>query len=122
MRRFTRLGTAALLLFAGSAAAHDTVGPKIVRTIVPAVQKCWTPPALAAGDKPHVALKVRFKADATLDGAPEVATPANGQNAEAFTASAVRALQQCQPYAALLDHPYERWREIIVNFDPLPAQ
>ena len=43
-----------------------------------------------------------------------------GGNAEAFTQSTIRAVERCQPYGVLLDYPHDRWREIVVNFDPPP--
>ena len=110
-----------LIVSAVAASAHDpapdTTSPDIIRAIVPAIQKCWAVPAGVAEQKPHVTLKVRFKADATLDGNPQVTTEAKGAGGEAFTASTLRAIAKCQPYDVLLKHPYERWREIIINFD-----
>lgn len=100
-----------------AATAHDTVAPEIIRTVVPAIQKCWSPPPQAAGDQPHVSLKVRFNADGTLNGDPEIVTKAEGDSGEAFTASTIRAIQKCQPYDALQKFPHDRWHEIIINFD-----
>ena len=104
----------------GVAFGHDTVGPKIAAAVVPAIQKCWSMPALAEGERPHVQLRLRFNPDATLAGKPEIVESAQGSNAEAFVQSTVSAVARCQPYRVLLDFPHERWREIVVNFDPPP--
>lgn len=103
---------------AGPANAHDTVAPEIIRAVVPAIQKCWIPPQSTEGARPHVSLKVRFNADGTLNGDPEIVTRAESDSGEAFTQSTVRAVQKCQPYEVLRQFPYDRWHEIIVNFDP----
>ena len=121
-RSTTRALTTSLLLasLTGAAHAHDTTGPKIAAAVVAAIQKCWSMPKLAEGERPHVQLKIRLSAEGALLGKPEVAESAQGGNAEAFTESTIRAVERCQPYGVLLDYPHERWREIVVNFDPPP--
>jgi hypothetical protein len=122
MRTTGFLLAAGLLCFAGSANAHDTmpdtIGPEIIKAIVPAIQKCWAMPSAPPDRPPHTQLKVKLNADGSLNGQPEVVARAEGESGESFTASAVRAVQKCAPYAVLLKHPYERWREILINFDP----
>jgi len=113
---------AAGLCVSGLASAHDTMpdttGPEIIKAIVPAIQKCWSMPAMSQGVRPHAQLKVKFNADGSLNGAPEIVKEAEGDGGAAFTESIVRAVQKCAPYDVLLIHPYERWREILINFDP----
>jgi len=111
-----------MFCLAGSAAAHDTMpdttGPDIIKAIVPAIQKCWAMPQMPTEPPPHAQLKVRFNADGSLNGDPEVVMKAEGEGGAAFTDSTVRAVQKCAPYDVLLKHPFERWREILINFDP----
>jgi hypothetical protein len=122
MRLKGLLFAGALLLSATPSRAHDTMpdttGPEIIKAIVPAIQKCWAMPAMPDGQRPHAQLKVKLNADGSLDGEPEVMAKAEGGAGDPFTASAVRAVRECAPYEVLLKHPYERWREIRINFDP----
>lgn len=101
----------------GEMAAPDTTAPAIINAIVPAIQQCWTPPATPAGETPKVSLKVRFNEDGSLNGSPEIVTKAEGATGDAFTTSTVSAVEKCGPYKVLLSHPYERWREIVLNFN-----
>lgn len=122
MRSKSVICFASVLCLAGSAKAHDTMpdttGPEIVEAIGPAVQKCWAMPQMPTGQRPHAQLKVKFNADGSLNGDPEVVIKAGGEGGQAYTDSTVRAVQKCAPYDVLLKHPYERWREILINFDP----
>lgn len=107
--------------FAGPAFAHgetpDPVAPDIIKAIVPAIQKCWSPPVAATGEKPHASLKLRLNQDGTLSADPEILAKPEGASGEAFAQSAVSAIKKCQPFAVLDPYPYERWKEIIINFD-----
>ncbi|MGE0284263.1 MAG: cell envelope integrity protein TolA [Rhizobiaceae bacterium] len=122
MRPQRFLPAAALLCLTPAASAHDTMpdttGPEIIKAIVPAIQKCWAMPPAPEGQRPHAQLKVKFNADGSLNGAPEIVKATEGEGGQAFTQSTVRAVQKCAPYDVLLKHPYERWREILINFDP----
>ena len=121
-RSTTRALTTSLLLasLTGAAHAHDTTGPKIAAAVVAAIQKCWSMPKLAEGERPHVQLKIRLSAEGALLGKPEVAEEPTGRQCRGLHPEHDTGSGAMPTHGVLLDYPHDRWREIVVNFDPPP--
>jgi hypothetical protein len=77
------------------------------------------PAQVAPSDKVRIVLRVLFKPDGTLVGAPGLieasASPAKGL---ALTQAATRALESCQPYAMLPADKYDEWKVLDLTFTP----
>jgi colicin import membrane protein len=64
-----------------------------------------------------VKIRLQFNSDGTLNKAPEVMNPQRTPYFVAISESAVRAVQDCEPFN--LPAPrYEVWRDIVINFQP----
>jgi hypothetical protein len=64
-----------------------------------------------------VRIRLQFNPDGTLNKAPEIMNPQGSSYFVAISESAVRAVQDCEPFN--LPAPrYEVWRDIVINFQP----
>lgn len=64
-----------------------------------------------------VKIRLQFNPDGTLNKAPEVMNPQRTSYFVAISESAVRAVQDCEPFN--LPAPrYEVWKDIVINFQP----
>jgi hypothetical protein len=81
------------------------------------MQTCWAAPAgLANTPKLQVVIRVSLRPDGGLMASPTLlAAPALAQG-PALVKAAMRALQQCQPYAALPAEKYDEWRLLDLRF------
>jgi outer membrane biosynthesis protein TonB len=82
-------------------------------------QRCWAPPVgVAEARDLRVEVRVMLNQDGTLSADPSVMNrlghPLFGTAAE----SALRAVRKCQPLRTPPIAKYERWKDIIVTFDP----
>jgi colicin import membrane protein len=64
-----------------------------------------------------VKLRLRFNPDGTLSAAPQIMNPQSTPFFQAVSDSAVRAVQQCEPFN-LPPAKYDIWKDIVLNFDP----
>jgi colicin import membrane protein len=64
-----------------------------------------------------VKIRLRFNPDGTLNRAPEVMNPQSTSYFVAISESAVRAVQDCEPFN-LPSPRYEVWKDIVINFQP----
>jgi colicin import membrane protein len=90
----------------------------IVSAIRQGVKPCWN--VLGGGLDAQTAvvrMRVRFKSDGSIDGAPQVLNAQGGAYFQAAQESAVRAVLGCQPYR-LPAEKYDIWKDVILNFDP----
>jgi len=81
------------------------------------MQTCWAAPAgLVNTPKLQVVIRVSLRPDGGLMASPTLlAAPALAQG-PALVKAAMRALQQCQPYAALPAGKYDEWRLLDLRF------
>jgi colicin import membrane protein len=64
-----------------------------------------------------VRIRLQFNPDGTLNKAPEIMNPQGSSYFVAISESALRAVQDCEPFN--LPAPrYEVWRDIVINFQP----
>lgn len=94
-----------------------------------AIRRCWNLTALAgAPDAKSLVVIAAFELnrDGTLASPPRAVNGAQiAMSGNAFwraaEQSALRAIQQCQPYNFLSPERYDVWREMELNFDPSVA-
>jgi len=84
------------------------------------VTKCWTIPATKSDKPPVVRLHVQLRRDGTVAAVftTDVQRYTSDADYKLLTDSAIRALQQCQPYRSLPANRYDTWRIMELNFDP----
>jgi colicin import membrane protein len=81
--------------------------------------RCWKLPGAGGGAAqiPVVKLEWRLRRDGTLEGEPRIVTPGGGPLGGLANESAMRAVQNCQPYDLPADL-YDGWKDVIWEFDP----
>jgi colicin import membrane protein len=97
-----------------SASERAMIGQVIKSCVIPH----WT--VLSGGASAQetvVKIRLRFNQDGTLSAPPAVTNPQETAYFRAIAESALRAVQQCEPYSLPPDL-YEHWRDIIMNFSP----
>jgi colicin import membrane protein len=90
----------------------------LVQIIRTCVQSKWN--ILGGGDSAEhteVKMRLRFNPDGTLAAPPQVTNPQNTPYFLAASESAVRAVQQCEPFP-LPSPKYEVWKDMIMTFKP----
>lgn len=114
---------AALSVGSGSAALADTKGEfaALVEALHNEIAGCWIPPDMKGAKPGPVVVKVRLKRDGSLAARPTVENPPKAKEAKLLAASAVRAVERCAPFRSMKRTrvPYERWRELKLNFAPV---
>jgi colicin import membrane protein len=79
------------------------------------IQQCWN---LPAGAKGNVSVKFNLDKSGKVVGRPVIIDkPIGSSNDDMHVAAALRAVLRCQPYS-LPAQKYDRWSEVIFNFDP----
>ncbi|MBI3435243.1 MAG: hypothetical protein HY056_09230 [Proteobacteria bacterium] len=104
-------------------ASPAEIGAKISRDTVAAlrahVQKCWVAPAgVAAALRAQVIIRVALKRNGEINGAPVLIQGPASIAGPAIMQSAIRALQECQPYNFLPVAEYKEWRVLDLSFTP----
>jgi hypothetical protein len=66
----------------------------------------------------RVVIRIRLNPDRRLAGPPQVVSSGSSLRYQAAVRSAVRAVQQGEPYTMLRDETYETWKEMEIDFDP----
>jgi colicin import membrane protein len=97
-----------------SASERALIGQVIKSCVIPH----WT--VLSGGASAQetvVKIRLRFNKDGTLSAPPVVANRQETPYFRALAESALRAVQQCEPYS-LPPSLYEHWRDTIINFSP----
>jgi hypothetical protein len=82
------------------------------------VQPKWT--ILGGGEeavRTEVKMRLRFHPDGRLAAPPQVTNMQNSAYFVAASDSAVRAVQQCEPFS-LPPAKYEYWKDMILTFRP----
>jgi hypothetical protein len=83
------------------------------------LKKCWNPPAdLASAGDLHVVLRVAFNPNGALRMEPTMLAASASADGPALMKTALRALQQCQPYAFLPGAKYREWKVLDLSFSP----
>jgi len=79
----------------------------------------WNIPAGAKDPRElTVSIRIRLKADGTLNGPPMVLTSGTSPLFAAARDSAIRAIFRGQPYDMLRPEHYDLWKDIEITFDP----
>lgn len=85
------------------------------------IEQCWSVPA-GARDAAELIVRIRvfFNPDGSLSRTPEIVDRPPGEDDFYRTAaeSARRAVQKCAPLKHLPPDKYERWREVVLTFNP----
>jgi hypothetical protein len=83
------------------------------------LRKLWTIPA-GAKNPEELVVRIRFQLnrDRTIAGSPAVLTAGSSPLFLASRDSALRALNQAQPFTMLRPEHYEAWKDIEITFDP----
>jgi colicin import membrane protein len=71
----------------------------------------------ASAQETSVKIRIRFNADGTLSAPPVVTNHQETPYFRAISESALRAVQQCEPYNLPPDK-YEFWKDVVMNFSP----
>ena len=83
------------------------------------IRECWSPPpGVDTSSNISVSLRVLFKQDGSLAGAPVVVAGTPSPLGPALAESGTRALLLCQPFTMLKPEHYAQWKDITINFDP----
>ena len=108
---------AALLAGFGSPVRADA----LVDALRNEIAACWMPPDMTGAKPISVVVKVRLKRDGSLAAKPVAENPPKAKEAKLLAASAVRAVERCAPFHSMAGTrlPYERWRELKLNFAPV---
>ena len=83
------------------------------------LQQCWKPPAaLGRGGQGVVVLRVALRPSGELIAEPDLIAGTASEEGAALMHTAVRALQQCQPYGFLPAAKYKEWKVLDLSFSP----
>jgi outer membrane biosynthesis protein TonB len=104
------------------AALSGPMAASLINALRNQIRPCWQPPSGAAAiDELVVTLRVRFRANGTIVGAPQIVeregvSAANRPYVVPFEAAAMRAIARCTP-VSLPDDLYDYWKEVDFPFD-----
>jgi hypothetical protein len=73
------------------------------------VERCWKRPQQAGKEFPQAIVSIKLKRDGMIEDIRRVSISPNTPYAEAYLASCLRALRECQPYK-LPQAYYDEWR------------
>ena len=76
------------------------------------------PGSVAPTDKVTIVLRASFLTDGTLARAPLLIEASASAKGPLLMQAAVKALQECQPYAVLPADKYEEWKVLDLSFTP----
>jgi hypothetical protein len=71
------------------------------------------------GDKVSIKIRVSFNRDGTLASPPRLLVPAPSPKQQALLASAVNALETCQPFTMLPPEKYKQWKTMVFDIMPM---
>jgi colicin import membrane protein len=71
----------------------------------------------ASAQETTVKIRLRFNADGSLSAPPEIMNRQNTPYFLAISDSAIRAIQQCEPFN-LPPAKYDAWKDLVLNFQP----
>src|SRR5262249_31271432 len=102
------------------AASAAKLAPEDVAAFKAHLQGCWNPPAaLSVADQNLlVVLRVSLQPNGALTGEPGLLAASASPNGPALMQTAMRALQQCQPYGFLPAAKYQEWKVLDLSFSP----
>jgi hypothetical protein len=95
------------------------ISSDVMKRLQARVQQCWS----LSGEVPDapkltVQMRVRFKPNGALLGQPVLMAAPASEAGPALVQSAMRALQQCQPYGILPADKYKEWKALDLSFTP----
>jgi hypothetical protein len=76
------------------------------------------PPEISSGEPIQVVMRVYFKPDGTLAQPPEMLDATFSPKSSALMKIAVKALEDCQPFAELPKDKYNRWKIMDLTVSP----
>jgi hypothetical protein len=76
------------------------------------------PAGVAPTDKVRIVLRAAFIPDGNLRGAPILIEASASAKGPLLMQAAIKALQQCQPYAVLPADKYNEWKVLDLSFTP----
>ncbi len=80
---------------------------------------CWIPPVgITSAQGLNLLVRIELNPDGSLSAKPELQRVPASLSGPALVESAMRALQQCQPYSFLPASKYEQWRILDLSFSP----
>jgi hypothetical protein len=83
------------------------------------LNKCWSPPTgVAATAKLQVIIRVALKRDGHFLKEPMLIQAVASTAGPALVKSAMKALQQCQPYNFMPSERYDEWKVLDLAFSP----
>jgi hypothetical protein len=83
------------------------------------LSKCWSaPPAPAGSSRLRVLIRVAFKRDGAFLKEPMLIQAVASPAGPALVKSAMKALQDCQPYAFMPADKYDEWKVMDLAFSP----
>jgi hypothetical protein len=84
------------------------------------ISQCWKPPAgVTPATRGYVVLRILLKPDGSLAGSPVVVEDTSSSTFRpALANSAIQALMTCQPFTMLKPEDYEKWKDLVLKFDP----
>jgi hypothetical protein len=87
----------------------------VVRLLRTQILACWTPPAEAASVNRPVVVRITLNLDGSLVGEP-VLVDSGSSPSQAAAASALLAIQRCQPFKLPVGK-YNIWKDVEIMFD-----
>lgn len=96
---------------------------KVARSIIAEfkthLSKCWTAtPGPAGPSRLRILIRVAFKRDGQLLKEPMLIQAVASPAGPALVAGAMKALEQCQPYAFMPADKYDEWKVLDIAFSP----
>jgi hypothetical protein len=89
-----------------------------MNTLMSRLAQCWDIPAEVS--KTHelaVSIRIDLKSDGSLAAPPIIINRSQNPLFAKAAASAVRAVHKCAPFSFLPAASYDKWKEIVVDFD-----
>jgi hypothetical protein len=78
-----------------------------------------SPEGVSPSDQVSIGIRVSFNRDGTLASPVRLLTPARSAKQQALWASAVEALEKCQPFSMLPPEKYKYWKTMELQVAPL---
>jgi hypothetical protein len=103
-----------LLLFSSAQAQTQSLSLEEVRQFQNRVRSNWTPPTGSQA----IEMRIRLRADGTLDSPPEILTRGTGPLFIAARDAAARAVLRSAPFDMFKTGNYSEWRDIQIILDP----
>jgi hypothetical protein len=105
--------------FDAAASAAAKVSTSDISKFRERLKACSTLPAsIAPTDKVTIMLRASFLADGTLAKPPLLIEASASAKGPLLMQAAIKALQECQPYAVLPADKYDEWKVLDLSFSP----